>query len=78
MTVATSPDIQFPKLVVASSSLAARFKSTPSVQVCHTPAHLYHRFPEPSCSQLKCLRESPQEFYWRYVRGGAPPKNSEA
>jgi hypothetical protein len=38
----------------------------------------YHRWPETSCSQLKALRESPVEFYYRHVLGEAPPKRSEA
>lgn len=73
MTITQAPDIQFPKLDVAGSTPVAR-----SVSVCHTPANIYHKWPEPSCSQLKQLRESPLAFYWRYVRGEAPPKSSSS
>ena len=59
---------------VAGSSPAA----ATSVQICHTPAKVYHGWPETSCSQLKALRESPLGFYWRHVRRIAPPKSSEA
>ena len=47
-------------------------------QICHTPAEVYHGWPEVSCSQLKALRESPLAFYWRHVARSAPPNKSEA
>ncbi len=57
---------------VAGSSPAAAIPVT----VSYEPAKDYHRWPETSCSQLKTLRESSLEFYWRYEVGEAPPKSS--
>jgi hypothetical protein len=59
---------------VAGSSPAA----ATSVSICHTPADQYHLWPEPSCSQLKELRNSPRAFYWRYVAREAPPRQSDS
>ena len=52
--------------------------ATTSARICRTPADQYHRFPEPSCSQLKELRSSPLAFYWRYVAREAPPRESDS
>lgn len=75
MTITQPADIRLPKPVVEGSNPFAR---SDSVSVCHTPAHLYHGWQEPSCSQLKQLRESPLAFYHRYVRREAPPKSSSS
>jgi len=56
---------------VAGSSPAA-------ASICRTPAEIYHGWEETSCSQLKCLRESPLAFYWRFERGEAPDRQSDA
>ena len=59
---------------VAGSSPAAASQ----VQICHTPAHIYHMWEEVSCSQLKTLRESPLVFSHRFVSRDAPPYKSDA
>ena len=44
--------------------------------ICHTPAKDYHLWKEVSCSQLKCLADSPAEFYGRHEARDTPPKSS--
>ena len=39
---------------------------------------LYHQWPEPSCSDLKLLDESPVAYYERKVAKTAPPRTGEA
>lgn len=62
---------------VAGSSPAAA-TSEDSVRVCHTPAKVYHGWPETSCSQLKELAHSPLSFYLRHILGVAPAKSGES
>ena len=46
--------------------------------LCHTPAHIYHGWPETSASQLKALATSPVEYYERFVAKTAPPKTGDS
>jgi len=63
---------------VAGSSPAAA-TCNDSVQICHTPAHIYHGWRERiSASQLKALALSPVEYYHRHIEGAIPPKTSAA
>ena len=39
---------------------------------------LYHTWPDPSCSDLKLLDESPVAYYERKVAKTAPPRSGEA
>lgn len=49
-----------------------------STRIDHCPAEEYHLRPEPSCSDLKLLRESPVEYYWRKIARTAPPRKSDS
>lgn len=46
--------------------------------LCHTPAHIYHGWPETSASQLKALHASPIEYYERFVAKTAPQKSGDS
>jgi hypothetical protein len=75
------PGSQLPKLDVEGSSPFARFlfpsrKNFISLTV--EESSLYHTWPEPSCSDLKLLDESPVAYYERKVAKTAPPRSGEA
>lgn len=70
------------KPAVAGSSPAAAIddadhESAPSegVSVCHTDAAVYHGWPEPSASHLKCLAEGPVQYYERFLSGASFPES---
>lgn len=52
--------------------------SSPIAAICKTGAELYHAWSETSCSDLKLLDKSPQEFYWRKIAKSSPPYSSAA
>lgn len=62
---------QLPKLFVAGSTPVARSSDTGNklVSICHTPASIYHSWPDISASQLRTLLHSPEEFYNSFVLG---------
>jgi len=62
--------------VQGSSPCAA--STDDSVQICHTPAHIYHGWEGVSASQLKSLALSPVEYYHRHIEGAISPKSSAA
>ena len=71
---------QLPKLDVEGSSPFARSfgRQKNFVSLTAEPSIQYHSWPEPSCSDLKLLDESPVAYYERKVARIAPPRSGEA
>lgn len=58
--------------------MSYNFQCREGTTVCHTEADKYHKFEEPSCSDLKLLGKSPREYKAKKISKSAPEMSTEA